>query len=132
MTSYSHYVLIFPDVQTAKMVYYKALDKNLDLKVYVTNPLHMYMMNQKAENPLTIELYCIYLLVPGMRKFVVSLLQVTAQGSYSAAPMGRGYGNNGQGSHAVAPSNVGDRHMMMTDKKIGSLAHTPFIQGCPA
>ena len=55
----------------------------------------------------------------------------TAQGSHRAAPMGRGYGSIAQGSHAEAPSSVGDRRMIMIDEKIGSLAHTLFIQGCP-
>ena len=42
-------------------------------------------------------------------KFMVSLPLNVAQGSHSAAPMGRGYGNIAQGSHAVASSSVGDR-----------------------
>ena len=46
-------------------------------------------------------------------------------------PMGRGYGNIAQGSHAEAPSSIGDRSMIMIDEKTGSLAHTLFIQGCP-
>ena len=41
-------------------------------------------------------------------KFVVSLPLNTAQGSCSAAPMGRGLGNIVQGFLAVASSSVGD------------------------
>ena len=67
---------------------------------------------------------------PGVGKFVESLPLITSQGSHRAVPMGRGYGNIAQGSHAVAPSCVGYRRMMMDEKTV-SLAHTLFIQGCP-
>ena len=57
---------------------------------------------------------------PGVGKFVESLPLITSQGSHRAVPMGRGYGNIAQGSHAAAPSSVGDRHTIMMNEKTKS------------